>query len=139
MSSIWLADGTFKTVPLYLPSSTLFFVLLEVRIPLLMDTYFLVFTHCFPIRKPLPTLKCGNLLTKLVQILNLTFSLSILNRRLLILLNQFGHNPSKSVLLSPVPGCVSKDTVLRPPATIPKQSGICRNDENVTSTRVCTT
>ncbi|KAI6659876.1 hypothetical protein LOD99_14216 [Oopsacas minuta] len=75
MPIIWLADGTFKTVPLYLPSSNLFIVLLKVRIPLLIYTYFLVFTHCFPIRKPLPILKCGKLLTKLAQIPNLTFSL----------------------------------------------------------------
>ena len=73
MSSIWVADGTFKTVP------TLFTQLYTIHClaggpnpfangHLLPCVYALL-----PNKKPLRTLKCGKLLTKLVQILNLTF------------------------------------------------------------------
>ena len=135
MSSIWLADGTFKTVP------TLFTQLYTIHCLAGGPNPF-ANGHLLPCIYALLPNKKATTYTKMWKVINEACPNSQPNF-LFVDFEQAVINSFKSIWpLTQVKACffhLSQAVFRKIQSLGLQQSGICRNDENVTSTRVCTT
>ena len=118
MSSIWLADGTFKTVP------ALFYHLYTVHClvggpnPSKMVICYLVYTHYSQTRCNLNTLGCGILSVKHIRIHSYTTCLWTLNKQQIIPLFNLALDTSESSPFSTLSVCEFALTMRMLPALV---------------------